>query len=225
MAAQGVGGLGAPVVMVIFDEFSSASLVDARGRIDASRYPNLARLAGEGTWYPNATTVADRTQWAVPALLTGRVPPESALPIAADHPRSLFSLLGDRYRFNVEEPITDVCPQRLCGEEERPSAPDRLRSLVSDLERRCRCTWTLLEDLAELSPPRSIRRSRTFAAGDATSPRGWTSVPPATSTTRRAQQPDRRIPGVRRARAARWRPAGAQLPAHSAAAPPLGVPP
>ncbi len=132
-AARGVGGNGAPVVVVIFDEFSSASLVNDRGRIDPSRYPNLARLAGDGTWYPNATTVADRTQWAVPALLTGRVPPESALPIAADHPRSLFSLLGDGYRFNVEEPVTDVCPESLCGEEARPSAPDRLSSLVSDL--------------------------------------------------------------------------------------------
>ena len=60
-----------PVVVVLFDEFSGASLAGRDGRIDASRYPNFARLARTSTWYRNATTVADETTSAVPAVLSG----------------------------------------------------------------------------------------------------------------------------------------------------------
>ena len=68
------------------------------GHIDAARYPNFARLARDATWYRNATTVADYTERAVPALLTGDRPTTAALPIASDHPESLFTLLGGNYR-------------------------------------------------------------------------------------------------------------------------------
>ncbi len=132
-AQRAAAGNGAPVVMVVFDEFSGATLLDRKGGIDRTRFPNFAELAEHSTWYRNAATVADRTTRAVPAILTGRVPPADALPTAADQPNSLFTLLGDRYAFRVEEPATDICPQRLCGEEARPAQPSRLRSLVSDL--------------------------------------------------------------------------------------------
>ena len=130
--AAGRGGNGAPVVMVVFDEFSGASLLDGRRRIDGTRFPNLARLAQDATWYRNATTVADRTDRAVPALLTGRLDVD-ALPIASAQPNSLFTLLGQRYEFHVIEPATDLCPKRLCGQEARPSTGSRLRSLVDDM--------------------------------------------------------------------------------------------
>ena len=61
------------------------------------------------------------------------MPGAGELPTAADQPNSLFTLLGDRYAFRVEEPATDICPERLCGEEARSAQPSRLRSLVSDL--------------------------------------------------------------------------------------------
>ena len=61
-----------PVVMVVFDELPATSLMDARDRVDARRYPAFASLARESTWYRDATTVAGRTTEAVPALLTGR---------------------------------------------------------------------------------------------------------------------------------------------------------
>ena len=80
-----------PIVMVVFDEFSGASLMDARGRLDSTRYPNFARLARDATWYRNATTVADYTSDAVPAVLTGMRPEKDQLPIRADHPDSLFT--------------------------------------------------------------------------------------------------------------------------------------
>ena len=99
-----------PIVMVVFDELSGASLMDARGRLDSTRYPNFARLARDATWYRNATTVADYTSEAVPAVLTGMRPEKDQLPIRADHPDSLFTYLGEDYAFNVEEPITELCP-------------------------------------------------------------------------------------------------------------------
>ena len=123
-----------PVVMIVFDELSGLALMGRDGRIDASRFPNFARLAGDATWYRNATTVADYTDTAVPALLTGELPRRGAAPIAADHPKSLFTLLGDKYSFDVTEPITDVCPRRLCPDTgDAESATKRWRDLASDL--------------------------------------------------------------------------------------------
>ena len=62
-------------------------------------------------------------------MLTGRRPREGDLPIASDHPQSLFSLLSRSHRLSVIEPITDVCPADLCPEH-RPDMKDRLRSLA-----------------------------------------------------------------------------------------------
>ena len=97
-----------PVVMVIFDEFSSLELLDRRGAIDAARFPHLAALAREGTWHRNATTVADATITAVPAILTGRWEPNRE-PVEEDHPHNLFLYLRGRYDLNAEEPITYLC--------------------------------------------------------------------------------------------------------------------
>ncbi len=127
------GGHGAPVVMIVFDEMSGASLLDRDLRIDASRYPHIAELARRSTWYRNATTVDYATQRAVPALLTGTRPPGDSLPIASDHPRNLFTMLGERYDLDVHEAATELCPERLCGQRERAGEDDRLRSLADDL--------------------------------------------------------------------------------------------
>lgn len=132
-SAGGTGeGKAVPVVVVVFDELPAVSLMDSRQRIDRRRYPNFARLADDATWYRNATTAADFSTEAVPAILTGRRPGNGQLPIASDHPDNLFTLLGRRYRFNVHEPITDLCPTELCEERAGGSA-SRLRDLVSDL--------------------------------------------------------------------------------------------
>jgi hypothetical protein len=122
-----------PVVVVVLDEMASSSLLDSRGRIDATRYPNFAALSRRATWYPNATTVADVTTAAVPAILSGRRPRRDDLPIQSDFPRSLFTMLGPGYHFEVEEPVTDLCPERLCGAERRPPLSTRLGDLADDL--------------------------------------------------------------------------------------------
>jgi len=131
----------APVVMVVFDELPLVSLLDARGRIDARRLPSFASLASDSTWFPNATTLTDQTTKAVPAILSGRRPRaggsrstvSGALPIAADYPNNLFTMLGDRYRHNVSEEVTTLCPEDLCGDARRGGAAARAGSLASDL--------------------------------------------------------------------------------------------
>ncbi len=140
-----------PVVMVVFDELPATSLMDSRDRIDARRYPAFASLARDATWYRTATTVAGRTTEAVPAMLTGRKPREGDLPIAADHPQSLFTLLSRSHRLSVVEPITDVCPTDLCAED-RPDTADRLTSLAKDL-RVVSLHLLLPDDLDEDLPP------------------------------------------------------------------------
>ncbi len=92
-----VGG-DTPVVFVVLDEFSGLHLLDRSGRINGARFPNFARLARTSDWYPNATTVSDRTDRAVPAILTGTRPSANKLPIVSDYPENLFTLLGGDYR-------------------------------------------------------------------------------------------------------------------------------
>jgi hypothetical protein len=107
----------APVVLVIFDELPVHSLMDTGGRIDARLFPSFARLAGDATWYRNTTSVDQDTPFAVPAILDGILPTPQRLPFAADHPRSLFTLLGDRYGLHVHEEATALCPPDLCRDD------------------------------------------------------------------------------------------------------------
>jgi hypothetical protein len=122
-----------PIVHVVFDELPASTLTRPDGTIDAKLFPNFARFARESTWYRDATTVNDLTAAAVPAQLTGEQPGANELPTTRDHPRSLFTLFERSHRLTVVEPITALCPTRLCGTT-RPGTGDRLRSLESDLE-------------------------------------------------------------------------------------------
>ena len=88
----------APVVLIVFDELATVSLMDGNGRLDAARYSAFASLARDATWYRNATTVHAHTTKAVPAILDGRVPSPGQLPTLADHPRNLFTLLAEELR-------------------------------------------------------------------------------------------------------------------------------
>ena len=97
-----------------FDEFPVSSLMLADGAIDATRYPNFARLAREATWYPHATSANETTTQAVPAILTGISSRHPGLPTLADHPDNLFTLLGWRYTLRVTEEVTRLCPIRYC---------------------------------------------------------------------------------------------------------------
>jgi len=104
----------APAVLVVFDEFPLNSLLDTRGRIDAVRFPNFARLAAGSTWFARDTTIGEGTTHAVPAILTGLLPRAGQFPVYADHPQNLFTLLGGTTRLHVVDEETHLCPARLC---------------------------------------------------------------------------------------------------------------
>src|SRR4029079_15176213 len=59
-----------PIVFIQLDGMSGSALMTRDGRLDTVRYPNFARLARDGTWYPNATAVHEWTSEAVPSILS-----------------------------------------------------------------------------------------------------------------------------------------------------------
>ncbi len=124
----------APVVMVVLDELPTSSLMDQHAEIDPVRYPNFSRLAKDGTWFRNATTVHEHTTEAVPSILTGNEPGQGALPLYSDHPDNLFTFLGasGAYEMHVFEPVTQLCPTDLCPRT-KESFSARMSSLTDDL--------------------------------------------------------------------------------------------
>jgi hypothetical protein len=124
-----------PVVMVVFDEFPVASLIDAEGNIQEDRYPGFAQLARDGTWFSNAVTIQQQTENALPAILSGKNPPPNKIPTAGDHPFTLFTLLAESYELEVIETVTDLCPEYACENTTRPEYPasERWATLVEDL--------------------------------------------------------------------------------------------
>lgn len=122
------------VVLVIFDEFAPSSLMSGNGRIDGVRYPNFAALARSATWYRNATTVSDATDWAVPAILTGQFSRRDQMPVVADHPENLFTLLGRTYDVHAFQAVTRLCPVSICPNASPPLGT-RLRRVLADVKR------------------------------------------------------------------------------------------
>jgi hypothetical protein len=135
-----------PIVFLILDELPQVSLLDDNGRLDAVRFPNFARLAGDATWYRNATTVSGLTVYAVPSMLTGRyVPSKRTAPHYSQYPDNLFTLLAGSYRLEVQESLVQLCPPVRCA---RADAGGGLPELLDE-------SATLLTDL--VSPRRSTK--------------------------------------------------------------------
>jgi Sulfatase len=109
------------VVVMIFDEFPSTSLLGKNHRVDAARYPNFAALARGSTWFRNATSVSDTTFSAVPSILDGRLHRWKVGERAHPPKRAIWDLLrahGYSIHAATEAP---VCPARYCG----PRVPTR----------------------------------------------------------------------------------------------------
>jgi arylsulfatase A-like enzyme len=123
-----------PVVMIVFDELPLTALMDVDGNIEEAHYPNLAKLARDGVWYRNATTVHEATRWALPAIVTGRYPPPESIPTPSFYPDSLFTLLANSHRLEVDEPQSALCPAELCRDTAAPQRRlARWRGLAADL--------------------------------------------------------------------------------------------
>jgi hypothetical protein len=102
------------VVFLMLDEFPLQAVLDDDGGIDADRFPNLAALAAESTWYPNYTVTATVTTRSVPSILTGRLP-SGGPPLASAHPDNLFSLLAPTHHLTTSETVTELCAFSTCG--------------------------------------------------------------------------------------------------------------
>lgn len=130
-------GNDTPVVLVVWDEFNSVGIAGVDGSIDSESYPNFGRLAEDATWYRRASGVSDATSLAVPAIVDGQFPDPGLLPIAADHPKSLFSILDGSHEVFAREPVTALCAVSICEENVARPTPGgfvtRMRSLWSDL--------------------------------------------------------------------------------------------
>jgi hypothetical protein len=156
----------APIVLVVFDEFPVASLMDGEGNLQEDIYPGFARLAADGTWFRNAVTVQQQTENSLPAILSGKNPPADKLPTAGDHPFTLFTLLADSYDLRVQEAVTDLCPEYACKNTSRPVSPfvQRWGRLVDDLTIVSGHLF-LPDDIADDLPPIDTTWSN-FSGGD-----------------------------------------------------------
>ena len=105
--------LPTPVVMVIFDEFTINSVINRQGEIDEILYPNLYWFSQQSHWFRNATTVADGTAYAVPAILSGQYAQQTQ-PTYQAYPVNIFSLLQNTHTFNAHESASKLCPPNLC---------------------------------------------------------------------------------------------------------------
>jgi hypothetical protein len=132
-ASADVGGARTPVVVLVLDELPTASFMRSDGSIDAGLFPGFAELGSDATWYRNATTVALRTFYAVPAILTGRFPHDDVVPVAGTYPFNLFTLLGVSYDVHAHEALTRLCPSKICGDSGQGNALNRLLDQARDV--------------------------------------------------------------------------------------------
>jgi Sulfatase len=120
--------LDGPVLVLVLDEFPLTSLLRPDGSINETRYPNLAALAKQSTWFRNAASESRTTFVSVPTILTGVRARDDDLPFVGDHPRNYFTLFGARYPVNRYELVTDLCPPAVC----EPARGQPLRQALED---------------------------------------------------------------------------------------------
>jgi Sulfatase len=117
------------VILLIFDEWPGDSLLDHGNRIDPVRFPNLAALARNADWFPNAFASYDSTPKATPLILDGRRPLKGNPPDQRGHRRTIYDMFGRRgYRIVNSEEATAICPRRYCRNARR-RRPGILRNL------------------------------------------------------------------------------------------------
>jgi hypothetical protein len=122
-----------PIVFGVFDAFPGLFPQTPDGKIDAKRFPNLAKLQRDGAWYRKASNVHENTVFSVPSILDGNIPKKGQQPIVQDHPNNLFTLLGSTYAMNVAEEATNLCPPGLCSKTNQKSFRGRIKELASDV--------------------------------------------------------------------------------------------
>ena len=102
------------VVMIVLDEAPLFPLLKSDGRINRSRFPGFASLADNSTWYRNTVGTAQRTTEAVPSILDGNLPTFDGYPTSNYHPNNLFTYMYGKKYLDVFQPITKLCPNKIC---------------------------------------------------------------------------------------------------------------
>jgi hypothetical protein len=109
-----IGRTDVSVLQIVFDEFPLYALLDARGNINAERFPGFAQLAEESTWFRNSVAESNFTHQAVPAILSSHVPSQTGGPFLQQYPKNIFTLFGGKTTVGGIEPVTSLCPQSVC---------------------------------------------------------------------------------------------------------------
>ena len=123
------------VLQIVLDEFSLAPLLDSDGNINAERFPGFAELAATSTWYRNNVSASNFTHQAVPAILSSQTPSKDAAPFLSAYPKNIFTLFGEKIAVSGVEPVTSLCPVRVCpkpGESRWSLNPSRLKGFFRD---------------------------------------------------------------------------------------------
>ncbi len=115
-------GAATPIVWITLDEWNLPLLLDEDGMVDEQRYPVLANLAGQSTWWRNARSFQHFTPVAIPTMLASLETRRGA-PLAADYPDNAFSILeGAGYSVRSGEQMTRLAGDRLIDATDRTGA-------------------------------------------------------------------------------------------------------
>lgn len=125
----------APIILLVFDELCGSTLMTPAREIDADRFPNFAALAKRSTWFRNASSVNPLTQFAVPAILSGKYPVSEYSPSPVELPQNLFSTLTNAggYELAAFEPVTNLAPRSLAKTGHRPTGVWQQSLLLADI--------------------------------------------------------------------------------------------
>jgi hypothetical protein len=118
-----------PVVLVVFDEFTTVALLDEKEEIDATRFPQVANFARDAIWFRNATATSDATTKTIPAILSGKLPAPGQRAALPYHPNNLFTWLESSHEIKAVENVTSLSPQRY----RRGGGLEGFGLLISDL--------------------------------------------------------------------------------------------
>ncbi len=129
-----------PVVMLVLDEFPLTSILDEGGMLNDSLFPNFSRIAESSIWFRNFATNSIATADSVPIILSG-VLNEGAKPTSSDHPKTLFTLLGESYDMYVNESVTSTAPTVFASQ---MPLMILIRFCLNELTALCAFCWMML---------------------------------------------------------------------------------
>lgn len=131
-----IGSKDISVLHIVLDEFPLAPLLDADGKINEERFPGFAELASVSTWYRNNLAASNFTHQAVPAVLASQVPAETSSPFISQYPKNIFTVFGGKTKVSGVEPVTSLCPLKVCPKAEQSTfsfSASHMRSFLHDV--------------------------------------------------------------------------------------------